>query len=173
MKSLSYGGKCADQAADEPEHRDGADRVGRQEIAPTRHDRVEPAVRPDQREHKKDEGELSDLDTDVERQQRGGQQSALDAEPGEGAREADAVDKAKGARNRPRIARGQPDFTPALAYHFDANKDDAERDAGVQWSLRDPDQSEGGHSQRDAVPDGERRDRLEQPPAAVHDPDQP
>src|SRR5262249_13838544 len=88
------------------------------------------------------------------------------------ARKADAVNETERKRDDPGKTAGQTPFTAQLPDHLDADEYDAQRDAGVERTFRDPDHSERRGRKRYAMSNRERGYGVNQQRAAAHDPDQ-
>src|SRR4051812_27710286 len=148
---------------DEPEAREAADGIRRDAPEPrglwqSEALRRAPANR-DDCQRGRDEHQLANLDADVEEQQRNRDRRLRQADFRERAGETESVHRPERERHHPRPACGDPG--PATVHLDDLarDKENAQRDAGLDRWLRDVDPAEGGGRQRQAVRRGKRRHR--------------
>jgi hypothetical protein len=86
--------------------------------------------------------------------------------------EQQAVHKSEHQHHQPRRTRGNAYIPLAAAQNFRCDKNDAQRNHRLNWSLWDVDVAECCQSKRDAVRDREGSNGLDQFPPAVRDDDQ-
>ena len=112
-----------------------------------------------------DHRELPRLDPEIERQQRGGHLALRQTDFLERAGKPEAVDKAEGEGDAPRIA--QRDAL-AVPQQFGSEKHDRQRDQCLDRRLRQAHQPERDPGKRQRVRHGERGHRLGHRPPAPH-----
>lgn len=104
-------------------------------MAPAQKTRLGPAVRSDQRKHDGDEGEPSDLDPDIEEEQRNRQHRLRDSEGCQRTGESQTVQETECEGDDPGIVGRQPGLVALQLHHLDADEDDAQRNRRVKRVL--------------------------------------
>ncbi len=115
---------------------------------------------------------MAGLDAQAEEQQRGRNMSGRQSGFAQSAGKTEAVHQPEGERHEPRCARGDAFETAVHANNLRRDKDNAQRDDGLDGRLRHMDQAERRGRERQAVRDREGGDGLHQPPAAARDDEQ-
>ena len=145
------------------------DRVAREvlhEPGPAHLQHPERALEQDHEEH---ERHLPQLDAHVEEEQSERDLRLRQAHRGEAAREAEAVQQPEREGHHPRVADGEARLAPPGPHDLGAEEQDRESDRGVERRQRRARVAERRDRQRDAVGQGEGRDRLHQRPAVGDD----
>ena len=116
---------------------------------------------------RRDEQQLARLDPDVEEQQRQRYGLRRQADLGQCAREAEAVQQPEGERDDPRPALRQSRSPLPCVRDLAGDEDDAQRDDRLDGCLRYVHEAQRRGTQRQAVCHGERRNRPHETPSAV------
>src|SRR5262249_9111901 len=170
-RSLSHAGLSgsADRGLESGEHpvrREAAHRVDRDEVEPRGPARERAPQEEAADQHGGHEGELAELDADVEGEERERKIVLGETDLAESAREAESVEQAEDEGHEPGKAAQQVRRRVGATGELDREDEDAPRDEDLDLRLRELREAERGERQGDAVPDGEGGDRLDEEPDA-------
>ncbi len=156
-------------ALNRPERAERADRVAGQGLCPARPADLEHAERAFEAENQGDEEELAGLDADVEEQQGEGDLGLRQAHAGEAAGETETVQQAEGEGDHPGMPDGEARLAAPPAHDLGTEKEDRERDRGIERRSGRRGVAERRDGQGDRVRQSEGADRLQEHPAVGDD----